>query len=127
MLIQSEVILARYKRKEMESDALGRVITVRKLRPSEQTKIAGMTSDLTGADELIGPQGEKVMMPHRIPLTVAACVCEIDGIMIPFPKTRQELDAVYDRLDAEGLAAASAAIARLQDDTVADPVTEAKN
>lgn len=126
-MLQSEVILERYKRRESEADKLGRLITVRKLRPSEQTKIAGMTSDLSGSDEMIGPKGERVFVPHRIPLTVAACVCGIDDVMIPFPKTRQELDAIFDRLDAEGLAAASAAIARMQSDDIEDPVDAAKN
>jgi hypothetical protein len=126
-MLQSELILERYKRREKEADKLGRLIVVRKLRPSEQTKIAGMCADLTGADELIGPNGEKVLVPHRIPLTVAASVCEIDGVMIPFPKNRGELDAIYDRLDAEGLAAASAAIARMQGDEVVSPLDEAKN
>lgn len=126
-MLHSEIILERYKRREKEADKLGRVIQVRKLRPSEQTKIAGMTADLSGADEMVGPKGERVLVPHRIPLTVAACVCGIDDVMIPFPKTRQELDAIFDRLDAEGLAAASAAISRLQADEVQDPVEEAKN
>ncbi|SHG91768.1 hypothetical protein [Bradyrhizobium erythrophlei] len=127
MTTQSEIILARYKRVEREADAFGRLIGVRKLKPSEQTKVAGYTADLSGADEVFTPDGRKVNFPHRIPLLVAAAVCEIDNLPIPFAKSRAELDAIYDRLDEEGLAAASRAVARLQVDAVTDPNDAAKN
>jgi hypothetical protein len=126
-MLQSEVIIARYKRVEKEADELGRLIGVRRLKPSEQTKVAGYTSDLSGSDELTAPDGRKIFMPHRMPLAVAAAVCEIDGQPIPFAKSRAELDAIFDRLDEEGLAAASRAIARLQVDAVTDPKDTAKN
>jgi hypothetical protein len=67
-------------------------------------------------------------MPHRLPLQVAAAVCEIDGIRIPFPRSRGELDAIYDRLDGEGVAAASVAFARLAEKNgAADAKADAKN
>jgi hypothetical protein len=127
MTTQSEIILARYKRVEKEADELNRLIGVRRLRPSEQAKVAGYTADLTGFDEMTTPAGTKVSFPHRLPLAVAAAVCEIDGSPIPFAKSRAELDAIYDRLDEEGLAAASRALARLQVDSTENAVDAAKN
>jgi hypothetical protein len=125
--MQSEIILARYRRIEKEADALGRVIGVRRLKPSELTRVAGFCPDLSGHDEVMGPNGQKMFIPHRMPLVVAAAVCEIDGNPIPFAKTRQELDAIYDRLDEEGLDAASRAMARLQAGAESDPKEAAKN
>lgn len=134
MTTESEIRLARYRKHEREADALGRVIEVRRLRPSELTKLQGMTAELTGfdeaevADETTG-QPRKVQISHRMPLMIAAAVCAIDGQLIPFPKSRGELDSIYDRLDAEGIASAGIAIARLSADDAppADPVDEAKN
>lgn len=132
MSTESEVILARYKSIEKEADSLGRIIGVRRLKPSEQTKVSGMCADLTGSDEVINEEtGEKILIPHRMPLLVAASVCLIsDGsgeTPIPFPRNRSELDAIYDRLDVEGLAAASAAIGRLNQKTSVATVDDAKN
>lgn len=127
MTTESEAKLARYNTIEKEADDFGRLIGVRRLKPSEQTKVAGMTSDLTGSDEVAGSENEKVFVPHRLPLLIAAAVCMIDEARIPFPRNRGELDAIYDRLDAEGLAAASRAMVRLTQTMVADPVAESKN
>lgn len=113
MTTESEVILARYKTVEKEADSLGRLIGVRRLKPSEQTKIAGMTPELTGYDEAVGPDGNKIQISHRAPLVLAASVCMINDTPISFPRNRGELDAIYDRLDAEGLTAAGAAFGRL--------------
>jgi hypothetical protein len=55
MSTESEIILARYKAVEKEADAFGRVIGVRRLKPSEQTAVAGFCSDLSGYDEVVGP------------------------------------------------------------------------
>lgn len=129
MPTESEIILARYRVVERETDACGRLIGVRRLKPSEQTKVAGMTADLTGSDEVIDPKsGEKILVPHRLPLMVAASVCEINGHPIPFSRTRGELDAIYDRLDAEGITAAGVAATRLSaDGGVESPLEAAKN
>lgn len=129
MQTESEVKLARYRTIEKEADAFGRVIGVRRLKPSEQTKVAAMCTDLAGSDEIIdGESGEKVLIPHRMPLLISAAVCMIDEAHVPFPRDRRELDAIYDRLDMEGLQAASTAIGRLNGASVAaDPVAEAKN
>src|ERR1700730_10186441 len=102
MTTESEAKLARYKAVEKEADAFGRVIGMRRLKPSEQTKVAGYCADLTGSDEMTGPQGETVQIPHRLPLLIAAAVCMIDEIHIPFPRHRGELGAIYERLDVEG-------------------------
>ena len=127
MTTESEAKLARYGAVEKEADSFGRVIGVRRLKPSEQTKISGMTADLSGSDEVITPDGAKVMLPHRMPLMIAAAVCQIDDARIPFPKSRGELDAIYDRLDAEGIAAAGSALVRLSIDEPDKPLDEAKN
>ena len=128
MHTESEIKLARYKTVEKEADAFGRVLAVRRLKPSEQTKLAGMTADLTGSEEAIGPDGEKVQVSHRLPLMIAAAVCMIDEVHIQFPRDRGGLDAIYDRLDAEGLAAAGRAVVRLNATLAAtDPLDEAKN
>lgn len=128
MATESEIILARYKAVEKEADALGRVIGVRRLKPSEQTKVAGFTADLTGSDEALSESGEKVLIPHRMPLLIASAVCMINEDRIPFPKSRGELDAIYDRLDAEGLTAAGKAMMRLNlAENANDPIDEAKN
>jgi len=140
MATESEIKIARYNEVIKESDILGRVVGVRRLKPSEQTKIAGMTAELSGYDEMTDKRGEKVRIPHRMPLIIAAAVCSIiddSGIVhhIPFPRNRGELDAIYDRLDTEGMAAAGKAFARLSgidtdesnNDETRDPYDAAKN
>jgi hypothetical protein len=128
MQTESEIKLARYSTVEKEADDFGRVIGVRRLKPSEQTKLAGMTADLSGSDEAEQPDGTKVQVSHRLPLMIAASVCKIDEIHIPFPRNRGELDSMYDRLDAEGIAAASRAMVRLSETfAVTNPIDEAKN
>jgi len=76
-------------------------------------------------------------MSHRVGLILAAAVCMIDEIRIPFARNRGELDAIYDRLDEEGLNAAARAFKRLNppppeqdEDPLAepkDPLDDAKN
>lgn len=116
MSTESEVKLARYNEVAKEADELGRVIGVRRLKPSEQTKIAGMSGELTGYDEMTNSEGNKIQIPHRMPLILAASVCMIDEVHIPFPRSRGELDAIYDRLDKEGIAAAGKAMIKLNPD-----------
>jgi hypothetical protein len=59
---------------------------------------------------------------------IAASVCMIDEARISFPRTRGELDAIYDRLDAEGMAAATKAMINLSKvDGVDNPREETKN
>ena len=100
MTTASEEILARYKKREIETDTFGRAITVRRLRPSEQTALMRM------ADTEV-PQAISAM-------TVGASVCQMDEGLITFPKTLGELNAVLDALDEEGLSAATKAYIRLQ-------------
>ena len=110
----------------------GRIIGVRRLKPSEQAKLQGMTADLTGYDEGKDESGTVVQIPHRLPLFVAASVREItslDGntVHVAFPRSRAELDAVYDRLDKEGIEAAQRAFAKLIIDVPEDTAQAAKN
>lgn len=129
MSTESEVKLARYSEVSKVADELGRVIGVRRLKPSEQTKIAGMSGELTGYDEMTNSSGDKVQIPHRMPLILASSVCMIDDTHIPFPRNRGELDAIYDRLDKEGIAAAGQAMIKLNPDLAEgiDQQDEAKN
>lgn len=131
MSTESEAKLARYSETAKEADEFGRVIGVRRLKPSEQTKVAGFTSELSGYDEMMNSKGEKIQVPHRMPLTLAAAVCMIDDAHIPFARNRGELDAIYDRLDVEGLAAAGRAWQKLNPQLMGvdlvDPKDEAKN
>ena len=124
---EAEVKKSRYSQVEKEPDGFGRIIGVRRLKPSEQTRLAGMTADLTGSDEHFDDETQKkVLVPHRTPLILAASVCYlndgVDELHIPFPKNRAELDAMYDRLDVEGLAAVQRAAIRLgRTEVIADP------
>lgn len=116
MSTESEVKLARYSEVAKVADVLGRVIGVRRLKPSEQTKVAGFCPELYGYDEMTNTKGDTIRIPHRMPLILASSVCMIDDVHIPFPRTRGELDAVYDRLDKEGIAAAGEAMIKLNPD-----------
>lgn len=108
-LSPSDEIKSRYSKIEYQTDALGRLIGVRRLRPSVQARVHGMLTDLAQNPESFGT------------MAVAACVCEIDGQPYTSPKTRAELDAVADFLDAEGLMAAAMALAALQGVTLDMP------
>jgi hypothetical protein len=114
---------SKYRAVEREADELGRIIGVRRLRPSEKLRVSGLTPDLDGFDQVeeqvTGPDGQMVktgnVVPfsHRLPLIIAASVCELNEAKLGFPKTRQDLDGRYDLLDDAGLAAASRAWSRL--------------
>jgi hypothetical protein len=133
----SEEFTARYSKVEREADAFGRLIGVRRLRPSQQTKVNEMTPGLTGDDEVAvidEKTGAEVLMktPRRLQMTVAAAVCEVDSIPIPFARNRGELDAIYDRLDREGMNAAMSCFFKLlpkreeNDEGAGDTTDEAK-
>lgn len=145
MFDAQEKIKGRYKERAKEADVFGRIITVRRLRPSEQSMLAGMTDDLEGSTEIdetaeetdpetgktvIRKTGRKTQLQHRTPLMIAAAVCELDGHHLPFPKNRGELNSIYDALDVEGITAAGKALAKLgqgDDAPPADTVDAAKN
>lgn len=118
MTTPSEELINRYSRVEREADALGRLISVRRLRVSQQTKVAEMTPNLDGETEIVmtGEDGveKTVRISRRGIMIVAASVSEIDGVPIPFARNRGELDSIADRLDEEGLAAAMKALTRFQ-------------
>ena len=125
---EAEIRLARYRQVEREADMFGRILGVRRLKPSERGKLQGMTADLTGHTDAVNEKGQPVKVPHWVPYFISAAVCEIDGLPIPFPKNRAELDAIYDRLDEEGIEAALKAATRLSEvaGAVEDPLEEAK-
>lgn len=130
MSTESEVRLARYRQVEKEADAFGRVIGVRRLKPSEQARLQGMVADVTGFDLAELETGEQIPIPHKVPIMLAAVVCMIDEVLIPFAKNRAELDAIFDRLDREGIEAAGRGVVRLNEtDTTRpdDPKDAAKN
>lgn len=133
----SEEFVQRYTKIEREADSLGRLIGVRRLKPSQQARITEMTPGLDGEtemkvlDEATG-QEKTISISRRLQITLAAAVCEMDNNPIPFPKTRGELDAIYDRLDREGIEATMIAYGRLfpakaaEDEEAGDPMAEAK-
>jgi hypothetical protein len=118
MTTPSEELINRYARVEREADAFGRLIGCRKLRVSQQVKISGMTPELDGETEVTTTDDNgnetKVRIARRGLMIVAASVCEIEGIPIPFSRNRGELDAIADRLDEEGLSAAMKALDRFR-------------
>ena len=118
MSTASEEILARYRKTELETDAFGRAITVRKLRPSEQVALMRMADT-----EMSGPINA---------MTVAASVSRIDDGVYTFARAIGELYAVMDALDDEGLTAATRAYVRLngaktEDGAPADTAQAGKN
>lgn len=113
MSTASEEILARYKKVEREADELGRVIGVKRLRPSQIAAIEGYTPEFDGSTTSQDAAGKDIEVSKRTPFLIAASVCEIDDTPIPFPKNRAELNGIFDNLDAEGIAAAIKAFARL--------------
>ena len=129
MLTESEIKLARYKETAKEADEFGRVIAVRRLRPSEQIKVTEMTQNLDGVTENTTESGTVVQIPNRAPFLIVAAVCQIDDTYIPFPRNRGELDAILDRLDNEGLKAAITAFGKLAESSTVNvpPMDAAKN
>lgn len=130
-LSETEIRQARYSKVEREADSFGRIIGVRRLKLSEQTRLAAMTPDLGGMDEVQNPNvpGTTMLVQQRSQYYIVAMVCEINGAHIPFPRHRGELDSILDRLDNEGLEAASTAAVRLMadDKEAGDPLERAKN
>jgi hypothetical protein len=130
--IQDELELrkARYSHIEREADELGRIIGVRRLKLSEQTRLTAMTPDLGGIDEIPNPSqpGATMLVQQRAQYYVVAMVCEINDAYIPFARNRGELDAIMDRLDMEGMIAAGEAVRRILDDGGGpSPSEKAKN
>lgn len=127
-----ELRKARYSYVERETDALGRMIGVRRLKLSEQTRITAMTPDLGGMDEVVNPAmpGGTLLVSQRSQYYIVAMVCEINGTHIGFPRNRGEMDAIMDRLDNEGMAAAGDAAMRLlkgDEETDGTVIDQAKN
>jgi hypothetical protein len=111
-----DIINGRRSKTGHETDKLGRVIGVRLLRPSQETRAIAMTVDLDGDMSVPDPNrpGEVFKIPIRAGYMIAAQVCEINGVPVPFARNRNELDAIFDRLDQEGLEAAAIGIAKIR-------------
>jgi len=133
---KSDEILARtsrYQQKEKVADKWGRVISVQRLKQSQIEKIHGFTSDLQGVVKATNPDtGAEIEAPRNWRLVLAAHVREINDNPIPFPRNREELDAILDRLDEEGLEAAATGFSKLmntgdEDELPKDVIEEAKN
>lgn len=126
-----DIINGRRSKLERKTDALGRVIGVRPLRPSQETRVLAMTADLDGDISVPDPSvpGGKVKIPIRAGYMIAAQVCEIDSVPVPFARDRSELDAVFDRLDQEGLQAAAEAMVVIREaaDEAQSGLAAAKN
>jgi hypothetical protein len=121
---------ARYQQKERQADSWGRIISVQRLKQSQMSKIEGLTSDLQGMTKIVDEAtGKETQLPRNWRMILAAHVREIDDNPLPFPKNREELDAILDRLDEEGLVAAASAFAKLNtvSESSLDVVDEAKN
>jgi hypothetical protein len=103
----------RFKQVERVADVRGRIITVGRLRVSQKLKIAGMTQDLEGSYEVKAPDGSIVDVPRRYQPMLAAMVRNIDGRPYMFPTNRDQLDAILDTLDDDGLTAVLEASAKL--------------
>jgi hypothetical protein len=138
-MTKSEEILA--KRASLNeivrvTDVFGRLIGVKRLKPSQQLKIEEMSPNLSGTTTIVvnSETGESVEVPKRMPLVFAASVCEIDQRPITFAKSRGELDSILDMLDEEGIAAVANAFGQIiqksadaDSDTTKDVVEQAGN
>ena len=121
---------ARYQQKEKVADKWGRIISIQRLKQSQMEKIQGFTSDLQGVTKITNPDtGEESSIPRNWRLILAAHVREIDENPLPFPRNREELDAILDRLDEEGMEAAATAFSKLMTNVEPseDVVEQAKN
>ena len=122
---KSEEIAARaakYNRVERVADSLGRVIGVRRLKPSQQLRVEEYAGNLTGTVTMTDDRtGKSIEVPRRFPLMIAASVCEIDEVPVPFPKNRAELDSILDRLDDEGMTAVVEAFGKLNEGEAEKP------
>lgn len=119
-------IKARYSTIEREADAFGRIIGVRRLRPSEVGAVTALTSGMDGFLIVTGDDGAESKVPERSRYLLSAAVREVNGVAQPFPKTRQQLDGLVDMLDEEGFAAAVVAYSRLPSPELASAPGEPK-
>ena len=96
MVATKQDILERYTKKEMIADKLGRMIGVVNLKFSERLAIRRMAETQDGlalAQMLAGAAVREISTDGRPP------------IIYPFPRTLEQLNAVLDILDDEGMAA----------------------
>jgi hypothetical protein len=105
MLATKQAILDRYTKKEMIVDKLGRMIGVVNLKFSERLAVQRMAeteNTLALAHMLAGAAVREISTDGQPP------------IIYPFPRTLEQLNAVIDVLDDEGMIAATAAWFKLR-------------
>ena len=119
MMPSKDEILARYSKKEVEADTLGRLISVVNLKFSERLTIRRWAETDDG-----------LALAY---MGAAAAVREIassDGkppVIFPFPRSFAELNSTIDILDDEGMTAAMTASIRLRGGDAGEEDKEAKN
>lgn len=82
-------------------DSQGRTIKVQKLGALQRLRMHEVLGALGSNEGYMAIAG------------VAFCVREIDGEAVPMPRTKNEIEALVQRLDEHGLAAASDAIQKM--------------
>lgn len=115
MLPTRAELAERYAAREKQADKFGRIIVVRRLKPSEQVAVL----------RLIESRDDAILAISN----AAASVVEVDGVPFPFPRSLAELNSTMDALDQEGLNAAGEAWRRLAGGGESDETAEqaAKN
>lgn len=101
-----------YNNIERITDRRGRTFGVKRLRPSQINRIREMAPKLDGEITVEMADGQVVKWPKIQELFLAASICEINGIRIPFPNNRAELDSMLDRMD-DGMPRVAEALAKL--------------
>lgn len=100
-MLDIDAIKRRYDETASETDAFGRVITVRRLRNSEQLKAVEMAGSDMSASTI------------RVACGLVSITDDGGTDDFKFPRSRAELDARLDRLDEEGLEALGEATKKL--------------
>lgn len=111
----AEQIKADATRIEYEIDAVGRRIGVKKLAFIDHYRLAKLLGQNSGNP---GMMNDAMM---------AASVVEIDGGLVPKPGTELQLEAIIQRLDFHGLAAAAEAMSRFTPISPANDEAAIKN
>ncbi len=89
-------------------DADGRTLVLRRLSALDRLRLYKVVGAHLGTNA-----------PYLGLATLAVCVCSIDGVPMPPPVTEMQLEALVGRLGDAGIAAASAAMRRLEPELLA--------
>jgi hypothetical protein len=101
----SQVIVKAAAKTSSHTDALGRVIRVRRLGPVDRMRLFR----LLGSED----SGNSAYLSYAL---MAASVTAIDGEAFGAPASRKEIEALIQRLDDEGLAAIGVALSKISPD-----------